>query len=225
MRDVISIADLAIRLAARLAADHNSHPAVSVPDAAVGEACASRADRRPVSERSFAMSIPTLAAGPRGRRVREFVCAFRPLRDAEGRPVAVPTLYVDSPQAAFTALGPLLAHEPVEVFVVACLSARNRVLSWHVLSRGTRSATAVSLPDVFVPACLTPGTTGIVVLHNHPSGDPTPSPDDVQLTRRLDDAGAILELALLDHLIVGDGRYFSFREAGVLGGDPAGDLR
>ena len=102
---------------------------------------------------------------------------------------------------------------------------RHRVLSWHVLSRGTRSATSVSLPDVFVPACLTPGTTGILVLHNHPSGDPTPSPDDVQLTRRLELAGAILDLALLDHLIVGDGRYFSFREAGALGASPSEGLR
>ena len=164
------------------------------------------------------MSNSTPVAGPRGLRVREFVCAFRPLRDLDGRPVAVPTLYVDCPQAAFTALGPLLAHESVEVFAVACLSTRHRLLSWHVLSRGTRSATSVSLPDVFVPACLTPGTTGLVVLHNHPSGDPTPSPDDVQLTKRLDLAATILELSLLDHLIVGDGRYFSFREAGALGG-------
>jgi DNA repair protein RadC len=225
MRDWISIAHLASQLAASHAADHSSHPAVSVTDAAAGEACAHRADRRPASERSYAMSNTAADARARGRRVREFVCAFRPLRDADGRPVAVPTLYVDSPLAAFTALGPLLAHEPVEVFVVACLSARHRVLAWHVLSRGTRSATAVSLPDVFVPACLTPGTTGLLVLHNHPSGDPTPSPDDVQLTRRLDEAGAILELPLLDHLIVGDGRYFSFREAGVLGGAPGEGLR
>jgi hypothetical protein len=225
MRDWVSSADLAIQLAARRATHHSSHPAVSVTDAAAGEGCDRRAARRPDSERSYAMSNTAADARARGRRVREFVCAFRPLRDADGRPVAVPTLYVDCPHAAFTALGPLLAHEPVEVFVVACLSARHRVLAWHVLSRGTRSATAVSLPDVFVPACLTPGTTGLLVLHNHPSGDPTPSPDDVQLTRRLDEAGAILELPLLDHLIVGDGRYFSFREAGVLGGAPGEGLR
>ena len=165
------------------------------------------------------------AAETQGMRVREFVCAFRPLRGADGRPVAVPTLYIDCPQAAFTALGPLLAHESVEVFAVACLSTRHRVLSWHVLSRGTRSATSVSLPDVFVPACLTPGTTGIVVLHNHPSGDPSPSPADLQLTRRLEHAANILDIALLDHLIVGDGRYFSFREAGALGASPTEGLR
>jgi DNA repair protein RadC len=70
---------------------------------------------------------------------------------------------------------------------------------------------------VFVPACLTPGTTALLVMHNHPSGDPTPSPDDARLTLRLAQAANILDMPLLDHLIVGDaGRYFSFREAGAL---------
>ena len=73
------------------------------------------------------------------------------------------------------------------------------------------------MPDVFVPACLTPGTTALIVVHNHPSGDPTPSADDARLTLRLCAAADILDMALLDHLIVGDAeRYYSFREAGVL---------
>lgn len=224
MRDWFSVSEFATKLAAEIAA-HRTTSAAFATNAAAGEACALRADRRPTSEGSPFMSNPKPPLEPAGLRVREFVCAFRPLRDADGRPVAVPTLYIDCPQSAFTALGPLLAHESVEVFAVACLSTRHRVLSWHVLSRGTRAATSVSLPDVFVPACLTPGTTGIVVLHNHPSGDPTASPDDVQLTRRLEQAATILDIALLDHLIVGDGRYFSFREAGALGASPSEGLR
>jgi DNA repair protein RadC len=89
------------------------------------------------------------------------------------------------------------------------------LLTWHVLSRGTRDSTPVSLPDVFLPACLTPGATGVMVVHNHPSGDPTPSPDDARLTLRLCAAADVLDIALLDHLIVGDeGRYFSFHESG-----------
>jgi DNA repair protein RadC len=69
------------------------------------------------------------------------------------------------------------------------------------------------MPDVFVPACVTPGTTGLIVVHNHPSGDPTPSQDDARLTVRLCQAADVLDIGLLDHLIVGDaGRYFSFRE-------------
>ena len=58
------------------------------------------------------------------------------------------------------------------------------------------------MPDVFVPACLTPGTTGLMVVHNHPSGDPTPSPDDARLTLRLCAAADVLDMPLLDHLIV-----------------------
>jgi hypothetical protein len=72
------------------------------------------------------------------------------------------------------------------------------LLAWHVVSRGTRASAPVSMPDVFVPACLTPGTTGLMVVHNHPSGDPTPSPDDARLTIRLCTAADVLDLPLLD---------------------------
>ena len=68
-----------------------------------------------------------------------------------------------------------------------------------------------------MPALLTPGTTGVIVVHNHPSGDPQPSADDARLTQRLCAAADILDVGLLDHLIVGeDGRYYSFRERGEL---------
>ena len=158
-------------------------------------------------------------ATPSTHRVRELVCTYRPLRDASGRIVGTSTLTLTAPSVAATALASLIADQVVEVFGVACLSTRLRLLAWHLLSRGTRSSAPVSMPDVFLPACLTPGTTGLIVVHNHPSGDPTPSPDDVALTRRLQSAGAILDLPLLDHLIVGEGeRYYSFREAGTLTG-------
>ena len=153
----------------------------------------------------------------RGHRVREFVCTYRTLRDDTGQTVRLPTLALSDPRIAAATLAPLLAGEAVEVFAVACLSTRHRLLAWHVLSRGTRSSTSISLPDVFVPGCLTPGTTALIVVHNHPSGDPTPSPDDARLTVRLAQAADVLDLPLIDHLIVGDaGRYYSFREAGTL---------
>ena len=154
---------------------------------------------------------------PRGHRVRELVCSYRTLRDASGHVQDVPTLALSNPRVAASTLAPFSAGELVEVFGVACLSTRHRLLTWHVVSRGTRTSTPISIPDVFVPACLTPGTTGLIVVHNHPSGDPTPSPDDATLTIRLCTAADALDLPLLDHLIVGDGgRYFSFREAGHL---------
>jgi DNA repair protein RadC len=156
-------------------------------------------------------------ASPRGHRVRELVCAFRPLRNGDGRIVDVPTVVLKDPRTAASVLAPLIADQPVEVFAVACLSTKYRLLAWHVVSRGTRDTAPVSIPDVFVPACLTPGTTGLMVVHNHPSGDPTPSPDDARLTLRLCAAADVLELPLLDHLIVGDRhRYYSFCEAGLM---------
>src|SRR5262245_51622595 len=163
----------------------------------------------------------------RGHRVREFVCTYRTLRDNQGQTVRVPTLALSDPRiAAATTLAPLLAGETVEVFAVACLSTKHRLLAWHVLSRGTRSSTSIALPDVFVPACLTPGTTALLVVHNHPSGDHTPSPDDARVMFRLAKACDVLEQALLDHLIVGDaGRYFSFREAGTLTAQIADGVR
>jgi len=152
---------------------------------------------------------------PRGHRVRELVYAYRSLRGSDGRVVDVPSVALNTPRNAASVLAPLIADQPVEVFGVACLSTRYRLLAWHLLSRGTRVSTPVSMPDVFLPACLTPGTTGLMVVHNHPSGDPTPSPDDARLTMRLCAAADVLDIALLDHLIVGDdGRYFSFSESG-----------
>lgn len=154
----------------------------------------------------------------RGHRVRELVCSYRPLRNNDGRVADVPTLVLKDPRTAAAVFAPLLADQPVEVFAVACLSVKNRLLAWHVLSRGTRTSTPVSLPDVFVPACLTPGTTGLMVVHNHPSGDPSPSADDARLTLRLCAASDVLDMPLLDHLIVADEqRYYSFREAGMMG--------
>ena len=162
------------------------------------------------------LSEPQTCKTPR-HRVRELVCAYRPLRDSHGRVVDVPTVLLKDPRTAAVVLAPLIADQPVEVFAVACVSTKHRLLAWHVLSRGTRDSTPVSMPDVFVPACLTPGTTGLMVVHNHPSGDPTPSPDDALLTMRLCAAADVLDIALLDHLIVGDdGRYFSFHEGGQI---------
>jgi DNA repair protein RadC len=149
--------------------------------------------------------------------VRELVGTYRPLRDASSRIIRTSTRMLNTPSLAATALTPLIVDQVVEVFDVGCVSTRLRWLAWHLVSRGTRSSTPISMPDVFLPACLTPGTTGLIVIHNHPSGDPTRSPDDMALTRRPQLAGDVPDLPLLDHLISGeDERYDSFREAGAL---------
>ena len=86
------------------------------------------------------MSPTTHDSPARGHRVREFVCAYRTLRDDQGQPVLLPTKALSDPRIAAATLAPLLASETVEVFAVACLSTRHQLLAWHVLSRGTRAA-------------------------------------------------------------------------------------
>ena len=158
-----------------------------------------------------------------GHRVRELVCTYRPARDHLGLLIQVPTRILNEPRTAAMVLGPLVANHPIELFGVACLSARHELLAWHLLARGTRTSAQVSVPDVFVPAIVTPGTAALVLVHNHPSGNPTPSVDDARLTVRLGAAADLLDLGLLDHLIVGDdNRYFSFREGGQLLRDERG---
>lgn len=153
--------------------------------------------------------------------VRELVCSYRPARDVDGRIIRVSSLALSTSHAAAHILGSLLTSQTVEVFGVACLSVKHRLLAWHVLSRGTRESTPVSCPDVFVPACVTPGTVCLIVVHNHPSGDPTPSADDAALTARLSTAADVLGLCLLDHLIVAGDAFYSFHDAGLLGATPA----
>ena len=94
----------------------------------------------------------TTSASTRGHRVRELVCAYRPLRDTDGRLVDVPTVVLTDPRTAASVFATLIADQPVEVFAVACLSTKYRLLAWLVLSRGTRASTPFSMPDVFVPA-------------------------------------------------------------------------
>jgi DNA repair protein RadC len=109
----------------------------------------------------------------------------------------------------------MLQDEASEVFAILCLSTKHRVLAYHEVSRGCLDSTLVHPREVFKAAILA-NAASVVLAHNHPSGDPTPSPDDMTLTRRLVDAGRLIGVDVLDHIVIGDGRYVSFRERGWL---------
>ena len=109
----------------------------------------------------------------------------------------------------------LLQDEPAEVFAILCLTTKYQVIAYHEVGRGTLDSVLVTPREVFTAALLA-HSAAIVAVHNHLSGDPTPSPDDLDVTRRLAAAGEVLGIPLLDHIIIGDGRYFSFKEAGGL---------
>jgi DNA repair protein RadC len=103
-----------------------------------------------------------------------------------------------------------------EVFAVALLTVRHRLLGLHTVSVGCLTSSLVHPREVFKPAILA-GSAALLLAHNHPSGDPEPSAEDIALTRRLTAAGQLLGMEILDHLILGEaGRFVSLRERGVL---------
>ena len=108
-------------------------------------------------------------------------------------------------------LMPRFGSRGVEQFGIVLLDAKHRVMRTAVLAVGTLNSSVVEPRDVFREAAIG-GATAIVIFHNHPSGDPTPSPDDVALTRRLVAAGSLIGIDVVDHLILGDVRYWSIKE-------------
>jgi DNA repair protein RadC len=119
-----------------------------------------------------------------------------------------------SPRAAAEFLLPQYGNRPVEQFGVLLLDTKHRVLRTLVLSVGTLVASIVHPREVFGAAAAA-GAAALVLFHNHPSGDPKPSQDDVQLTRRLAAAGVLMGIDVIDHVILADVRYYSFKEEGA----------
>jgi DNA repair protein RadC len=120
-----------------------------------------------------------------------------------------------TPRDAAAYLLPAFGSRPVEQFGVVMLDSKHRVLRTSVVTVGTLNSTIVEPRDVFREAILG-AAAAVVVFHNHPSGDPSPSPDDVDLTRRLAATGALVGIDVVDHIVLGDGRYCSLKEMGRL---------
>jgi DNA repair protein RadC len=113
------------------------------------------------------------------------------------------------------AYGPRLEDLPVEEFHVAVLDAQHRLDRDILVTRGILNSSLVHPREVFREA-IAERAAAIVLVHNHPSGDPTPSADDRAITAQLVSAGRLLDIPVADHVVVGRGRYLSFSEAGML---------
>ena len=100
-----------------------------------------------------------------------------------------------------------------EELIVACLNAKNEVNSVNVVSIGSLNNSIVHPREVFKTAILS-NAASIVMIHNHPSGDVTPSKEDKEITLRIKESGTILGICLLDHIIIGNDTYYSFKEHG-----------
>ncbi len=122
---------------------------------------------------------------------------------------------ITSPQEARNIFTSYLEGLDREHFVVMLLDTKNKVIGLNTVSIGTVNSALVTARETFKPALLA-NATAVILGHNHPSGDPTPSPEDVTITRQLVKAGKVLDIEVLDHLIIGEaGRYRSLKESGL----------
>jgi DNA repair protein RadC len=120
-----------------------------------------------------------------------------------------------SPQQLADYLMPLHSGHREERFGVVLMDAKRQLLRTEILSVGTLDSSPAHPREVFRPAVVA-SAASLAMFHNHPSGDPLPSPDDIRLTSRLAAAGAILGIDVVDHVILGDARWFSFRVEGII---------
>jgi DNA repair protein RadC len=131
-----------------------------------------------------------------------------PLEDAEERPV------ITCPKDAADLIMYEMLGLPVENLWVFLLDTRNRVLKIEKLYKGSLNSSTVRVGELFKSA-LTNNAASIILAHNHPSGDPTPSPEDVALTRAASQAGHLLDVEVLDHIVIGQNKYVSLKDKGL----------
>ena len=129
------------------------------------------------------------------------------------RPTDPPAAY--SPEAVRRLLAPEMAHLAQEQLRVLLMDTRTRIVGQRVIYQGDVSSITVRPAEVFRPAVIE-AVPKIIVVHNHPSLDPEPSPEDVALTKKLIEAGKLLEIDLLDHVVIGGDRAVSLKERGLI---------
>ena len=127
------------------------------------------------------------------------------------------TREANSPEEAYNAIKTItnVQEEAQEVFGILILNTKNKIVAVHEISRGVLNGSLVHPREVFKPAVLH-NAASIICFHNHPSGDTKPSKEDIETTKRLVEAGKIMGIEILDHIIVGDDGYVSLKEKGVM---------
>src|SRR5215475_2681241 len=165
-----------------------------------------------VATREVAELARVRGVGP--AKAARLAAAFELTRRLRGRRPGE-RLRLASPAEVYAAYAPLMEDLKREVFRVALLDAQNRLLRDRVVSEGTLSASLVHPREVFKPA-IVESAASVILLHNHPSGDPAPSREDLRLTRQLVECARLLDLRIHDHVIIGQGRFASLAEQGVV---------
>ena len=123
------------------------------------------------------------------------------------------TREANTPEEAYNAIKTItnVQEEAQEVFGILILNTKNKIVAVHEISRGVLDGSLVHPREVFKPAVLH-NAASIICFHNHPSGDTKPSKDDIETTKRLVEAGKIMGIEILDHIIIGDDEYVSLKE-------------
>lgn len=122
---------------------------------------------------------------------------------------------VASPNDAYNLTKKFFECADREQMIVCSLDTKNQPITINVCSIGTLNSSLVHPREIFKPVILS-NAASIIVVHNHPSGDPEPSPEDVNITHRLKECGKLLGIDLVDHIIIGDERFISLKEKGIL---------
>ncbi|MDW5549927.1 RadC family protein [Methanosarcina sp.] len=129
--------------------------------------------------------------------------------------VEEPKRKVCSPKDVYTLMYPKMREQKKEKFITLCLDTKNQILREEVVSIGSLNASIVHPREVFKSA-LMESSASVIMVHNHPSGDPSPSREDIMVTEKMVEGGKILGIDVLDHIIIGEGRYVSLKDEGFV---------
>ncbi len=166
-----------------------------------GVAQADFAQLREVAGIGPAKACQIMAAFELGKRVAMFSGTLKPI--------------IRQPTDVFEYFRDQMSLLPKEVFRVVALDTKNRIIKDQTVSEGTLNASIVHPRDVFRVAVVN-SAASLILLHNHPSGDPMPSQEDITITRRLAEVGKLMEIPVLDHLVIGGGTFVSLKEMNLL---------
>lgn len=152
---------------------------------------------------------------PKSIRIKVIKPVFQTVKIRENLPDYLTNNQALSSSRVVYDLFQFLANESKEHFISVHLDSKNKILCVELVSTGSLNASVVHPREVF-KSCLLSSCAAILVLHNHPSGDPEPSREDLEITTRLKSAAELLGIRMLDHVIVGNGRYVSFADRGII---------
>lgn len=128
--------------------------------------------------------------------------------------IALSKMQISSPSSVAGIYMEEMRHLQQEHLKIVLLDTKNNIISDSTISMGTVNASLINPREVFIHA-LKNSAVHMIILHNHPSGDPSPSKEDIAVTRRLIEAGELIGIKLLDHIVIGDGKYISLKEKGI----------